>query len=170
MNTFLRRAVALAFCSFFLMTVSAQEVKIGVVNLERVLRDAPAAKVAQENLIKEFAKRDKELVALRSEIRTLAANFEKDSPTLPESERLVRQRQLIEQDRELQRKNREFQDDLNARRAEETQRIIDLASKAVREIAAAEKYDIIFQDIVYVNPKLNMTDKVIKALNLPAGK
>jgi outer membrane protein len=87
---------------------------------------------------------------------------------LPETQRQARQKQLLEQDRDFQRKRREFQEDLNARKNEELQLVIQRANKVIQEIAVAEKYDFVFQDAVYVNPKHDMTDKVIKALNAPA--
>ena len=84
---------------------------------------------------------------------------------LSESQRSQRQRQLLEQDREFQRKSREFQEDLNARRNEELQAVLDRANRVVKQVAEAEKYDVILQEAVYLNPQLDITDKVIKALN-----
>ena len=91
--------------------------------------------------------------------------FERDASTLSESQRSQRQRQLLEQDREFQRKSREFQEDLNARRNEELQAVLDRANRVVKQVAEAEKYDVILQEAVYLNPQLDITDKVIKALN-----
>jgi len=170
MNTFLRRAVAVILCSFSLATVSAQEVKIGFVSTDRVLKEAAVAKAAQTKLEQEFSKREKELTDLGASIKTLADKLEREAPTLPEAQRAGRQKQLIEQDRDFQRKRREFQEDLNARKNEELQQVIQRANKAIKDLAVAEQYDIIFQDAVYVNPKHDVTDKVIKALNVPAGK
>ena len=84
---------------------------------------------------------------------------------MAESARQTRQRQLMDQDREFQRKRREFQEDLNSRKQEELQQILDRANRIVKQVAEAEKYDVILQEAVYVNPKLDITDKVIKALN-----
>lgn len=170
MNTFLRCLSASLVCGFFLLSAQAQEAKIGFVNNERVLKEAAIAKAAQTRLEQEFSKRDKDLADMRANVKTMVDKFEKDAPTMPEAQRLLQQKQLIEQDRELQRKNREFQEDLNSRRNEELQQVIARANKAIKDLAAAEKYDIIFQDVVYVNPKLDITDKVIKALNVPTGK
>jgi outer membrane protein len=170
MNYFLRRfatAIALGFC---FLSVQAQEVKIGFVSTDRVLKEAATAKAAQTKLEQEFSKREKELTDLGASIKSSADKFEKEAPTLPETQRVSRQKQLLEQDRDFQRKRREFQEDLNARKNEELQQVIQRANKAIKEIAIAEKFDIIFQDAVYVNPKHDITDKVIKALNVPAGK
>lgn len=150
--------------------VQAEEVRLGFVSTERVLKEASTAKAAQTKLEQEFSKREKELVDLGNNIKTSADKFEKEAPTLPETQRQSRQKQILEQDRDFQRKRREFQEDLNARKNEELQLVIQRANKVIKDIAIAEKYDFIFQDAVYVNPKHDVTDKVIKALNAPATK
>ncbi|MDR3369735.1 OmpH family outer membrane protein [Rhodoferax sp.] len=171
MNQYLRQlALALVLTgSFCLASAQADEVKIGFVSTDRVLKEAATAKAAQAKLEQEFSKREKDLTDLGASIKATADKFERDAPTMPEAQRVARQKQLVEQDRDFQRKRREFQEDLNARKNEELQQVIARANKAIKEIAAAEKYDIIFQDAVYVNPKIDMTDKVIKALNVPAA-
>jgi outer membrane protein len=149
----------------------AEEARLGFVSTERVLKEASTAKAAQAKLEQEFSKREKELVDLGNNIKASADKFEKEAPTLPETQRQSRQKQILEQDRDFQRKRREFQEDLNARKNEELQLVIQRANKVIKDIAIAEKYDFIFQDAVYVNPKLDVTDKVIKALNAaPAAK
>jgi len=157
---FLGLAIALAGFS-----VSAQEFKVGVVNLDRIFREANSAKVAQTKLEQEFSKREKELGDLATQMKTLSDKFERESPTLAESQRTARQKQLVDQDREFQRKRRAFQEDLSARKNEELQQVIERANKVVKALAEAEKYDLILQDSVYVNPKHDITDKVIKALD-----
>jgi outer membrane protein len=170
MNYLLRRFCVLLVCGVCLSTAQAQEVRLGFVSTDRVLKEASTAKAAQTKLEQEFSKREKELVDLGANIKTLADKFEREAPTLPETQRQARQKQLLEQDREFQRKRREFQEDLNARKNEELQFVIQRANKVIKEIAVAEKYDFIFQDAVYVNPTHDITDKVIKALNAPAAK
>ena len=105
----------------------AQELKIGYVNSERVLREAAPAKAAQAKLETEFSKREKELNDTGAKLKAAADKLDKDSPTLPESERTRRQRELVEQDRDLQRKRREFQEDLNQRRNEELAGVLELS-------------------------------------------
>ena len=146
-------------------SASAQEFKVGVVNLERIFREANSAKSAQTKLEQEFSKREKELTDMGAQLKTASEKFERDAPTLPESQRTVRQRQLVDQDRTFQTKRREFQEDLNARKNEELQLVIERANKVVKSLAESEKYDLILQESVYVNPKHDITDKVIKALN-----
>jgi outer membrane protein len=150
--------------------LQAQELRMGFVSTDRVLKEAGTAKAAQIKLEQEFSKREKDLVDQKTNIKTLADKFEREAPTLPETQRQTRQKQLLEQDRDFQRKSREFQEDLNARKNEELQLVIQRANKVIKDIAVAENYDFIFQDAVYVNPKHDMTDKVIKALNTPAAK
>ncbi len=165
MNHFLRHICAFTFCGLAVMSVQAQELRMGFVSTDRVLKEAGTAKAAQAKLEQEFSKREKELVDQKASIKSLADKFEREAPTLPETQRQARQKQLLEQDRDFQRKSREFQEDLNARKNEELQLVIQRANKVIKDIAVAENYDFIFQDAVYVNPKHDMTDKVIKALN-----
>ena len=146
-------------------STGAQEFRVGVVNLDRIFREANSAKAAQTKLEQEFSKREKELTDLAAQLKTQSDKFEREAPTLAESQRTVRQRQLVDQDRTFQTKRREFQEDLSARKNEELQQVIERANKVVKTLAEAEKYDLILQESVYVNPKHDITDKVIKALN-----
>jgi outer membrane protein len=150
--------------------VSAQEFKIGFVNTDRIFREAATAKSAQAKLEQEFSKREKDLIDLGNTIKTASDKFEREAPTLSESQRNTRQKQLMDQDREFQRKRREFQEDLNTRKNEEQQIVIERANRAVKQVAETEKYDVIFQEAVYINPKHDITEKVIKSLNATAGK
>jgi outer membrane protein len=143
----------------------AQDFRIGFVSTERVFKEASTAKAAQAKLEQEFSRREKELADLGAGLKSLAEKFEREAPTLSDSQRASRQKQLVEQDREFQRKRREFQEDLNARKNEELQQVLERANKVVRQVAEAEKYDLILQEAVYVNPKHDITEKVIKALN-----
>lgn len=157
---FLVALMALATCA-----AGAQEFKIGIVNIDRIFREASSAKAAQAKLEQEFGRREKELGDLGTQLKTLADKFEREAPTLSESQRTARQKQLVDQDRDFQRKRREFQEDLNARKNEELQQVIERANKVVKMVAETEKYDLVLQEAVYANPKHDITDKVIKALN-----
>ncbi|MBK6869507.1 MAG: OmpH family outer membrane protein [Burkholderiales bacterium] len=145
--------------------LAADPVRIGFVNTDRLLRDAVPAKAAQTKLEAEFSRREKEIDDAGLTLKTASERFEREAPTMSESQRATRQRQLMDQDREFQRKRREFQEDLNARKQEELQQILDRANRVVKQVAEAEKYDVILQEAVYVNPRLDITEKVIKALN-----
>jgi outer membrane protein len=158
----------LALCASLLLSsfaAAAQEFKIGIVNLDRIVREAAPAKAAQTKLEQEFSKREKDLTDLGNQIKTASERLEREGPTLPESQRASRQKQIVDQDREFQRKRREFQEDLNNRKNEELQLIIDRANRAVKTLAEAEKFDLIIQEAVYINPKHDITDKVIRQLN-----
>lgn len=153
--------------SVLFATAQAQEFRLGSVNVDRVMREAVQAKSAQAKLEQEFSRRDKELQEQGSSLKGMAEKFEREAPTLSESQRTARQRQLVDLDRDFQRKRREFQEDLNLRKNEELQQVLDRANRVVRQLADNEKYDLILnaQDIVYVNPRHDITDKVIRALN-----
>lgn len=138
---------------------------MGFVNTERIFREAATAKQAQTKLEQEFSRREKDLVDAGNALKQASEKLEREAPTLSESQRASRQKQLVEQDREFQRKRREFQEDLNARKNEEQQIVVERANRAVRQVAEAEKYDVIFQEAVYIHPKHDITDKVLKALN-----
>jgi outer membrane protein len=164
-HIFLTAAIALAGFS-----ASAQELKIGIVNLDRIFREANSAKTAQTKLEQEFGKREKDLNDVATQLKTLSDKYEREAPTLSETQRATRQKQLVDQDRDFQRKRREFQEDLNARKNEELQQVIERANRVVKTLAEAEKYDLIVQEAVYVNPKHDITDKVLKSLNATNGR
>lgn len=151
-------------------SAGAQEFKVGIVNLDRIFREANSAKAAQSKLELEFGKREKELNDVATQLKTASDKFEREAPTLSETQRNTRQKQLVDQDRDFQRKRREFQEDLNARKNEELQTVIERANKVVKALAETEKYDLIVQEAVYVNPKHDITDKVLKSLNAANGK
>lgn len=158
--------LALSLCG----AVSAQDVKIGYVNLDRVLRDASPAKAAHAKLETEFLRRDKELVDAEAKLKASSDRFEKEASGLNESERLRRQRELLEQGRELQRKRRETQEYMNQRKNEELAALIDRANVIVRQIFEQDKYDLILQEAVFVSPRVDITDKVIRAMNAAPAK
>ncbi len=139
--------------------------RIGYVNTDRIFREANTAKAAQAKLEQEFSKREKELVDIGNTLKTASEKLEREAPTLSEAQRNSRQKGLVDQDRDFQRKRREFQEDLNARKNEELQQVLERANKVVKTVAEAEKYDVVLQEAVYINPRLDITDKVIKALN-----
>ena len=162
----LLQSVALA-ASMMVATsaVQAQELKIGFVNSERVLREANLAKTAQIKLEAEFGKREKDLRDLETKLRGAAEKLEKDAPTLSEAERGRRQRDVVEQERDLQRKRREWQEDLTQRKYEELSAVVEKANRVIKQIFDAEKYDLILQDAIHFSPRVDITKKVIDTLN-----
>jgi outer membrane protein len=143
----------------------AQELKIGYVDLQRVLRDSQPAKAAQAKLEAEFSKREKDLADMAAKLKAASERLDRDAPTLAESERNRRQRELVEQDREFQRKRREFQEDLAQRKNEELAQVLERANRAVKQIFDQEKYDLILQEVVFAGPRVDITRRVIDALN-----
>lgn len=143
---------------------SSDAIRIGYVNTQRIFRDAPAAVQAQKKLESEFSKRDQELQKLAKQLQSVQENLEKNSVTMSESERRTKERDFNEMSRDFQRRQREFREDLNLRQNEENAAVIEKANKAIKKIAEAEKFDLILQDVVWVSPKLDITEKVIKAL------
>jgi outer membrane protein len=142
-----------------------QDFRVGFVNTDRIFREANTAKAAQAKLEQEFSRREKELNDMGNALKTASDKYEREAPTLSESQRVQRQKQLVDMDRDFQRKRREFQEDLNARKNEELQQVLERANRVVKQVAEQEHYDVILQEAVYINPKLDITDKVIRALN-----
>jgi outer membrane protein len=138
--------------------------KIGFVNTERILRDAIPAQRAQKKIEAEFQKRDQEMAKLADQLKKMQDELEKNGVTMSESQRRNRERDFNDLNREFQRKQREFREDLNQRRNEELAQVVEQANRVIRQVAEAEKYDIIFQDAVYASPRIDITDKVIRAL------
>ena len=157
-------AVALAV-SALVSHAQAEDFRVGFVNTDRIFKEATSAKAAQAKLEQEFSKREKDLLDQGAAIKAQSDKLEREAPTLSETQRSARQKQLVDLDRDFQRKRREFQEDLNARKNEELQLVLERANKVVKQVAETEKYDLVLQDAVYINPKHDITDKVIKALN-----
>ncbi len=145
-------------------SASAADTKIGFVNTERLLREAPLSVTAQKKLEREFAAREQELQKLAKQARDLQAQLDKDGVTMSDSERKTKERDLGNLNRDLQRQGREFREDLNLRRNEELGQIQERARKAIQDIARAEKFDLVVEQAVFVDPKSDITDRVMKAL------
>jgi outer membrane protein len=158
--------LALGFCWAMGSGVAvAQDAKIGFINYQRITTESAPAKQAQSKMEQEFLKRQKDLAEQQTLLKSLQEKYERDAPTLSESQRLVRQKEFTETGRDFQRKQREFQEDLSGRRNEELQILLDKATKAVKQVAEAEKYDLVLQEAVYISPRHDITDKVLRVLN-----
>jgi outer membrane protein len=165
MKTFLSQTAAVVLLGYAAFTAQAQEVRIGFINTDRIFKEANTAKQAQAKLEQEFSKREKDLNDSGNALKTAVEKFEREAPTLSESQRVTRQKQLGEQDRDFQRKRREFQEELNARKNEEFQLVLERANRVIKQVAETEKYDLVLQEAVYINPKHDITDKVLKVIN-----
>jgi outer membrane protein len=142
--------------------------KFGFVHTERILRDSVPAVRAQKKIEAEFQKRDQELARIAEQLKRMQDELDKNAMTMSEAQRRAKEREFGELNREFQRKQREFREDLNQRRNEELAQVVQQANGVIRQIAEQEKYDIIFQDAVFASPRIDITEKVIKALE--AGK
>ena len=156
-----------------LMTLStagvfAQESKVGYINTQRITTESAPAKAAQAKLEQEFSKRQKELADLQQSLKSMSDKFDRDAPAMSEGQRVARQKEFAEQNRDFQRKQREFQEDLNGRRNEELQKVLDAANRAVKQVAEGEKYDLVLQEVVYSSARHDITEKVLKILNAGA--
>jgi outer membrane protein len=139
--------------------------KFGFVNTERILRDAVPAQRAQKKIEVEFQKRDQELAKIAEQLKRMQDELDKNAVTMGETQRRNREREFGELNRDFQRKQREFREDLNQRRNEELAQVVELANRVIRQIAEQEKFDIIFQDAVFASPRIDITERVIKALD-----
>jgi len=143
---------------------TAAELKIGFIDQERITRESAPADRASKQLEKEFAPRAEELKRREAQIKTLQGQLEKDALTMSEGDRRAKEQELGRLTLDFQRMQREYREDLNLRRNQELSALFERANKVIRQIAETEKYDIIFQEAVYRNPKIDITDRVLKAL------
>jgi outer membrane protein len=172
---------------------AAQELKIGYVNSEKILRESAPARAAEQKIRQEFAKRDRELIEMGNKLKAAERELiemgnkfksavealDKEAPVLPESERIKRQRdvaemdrefqrrqrEVAEMDREAQRRQRELREDFNQRRNDELQILLERAQRIVRQVAEQEKFDLIVQDAIHYSQRVDITEKVLRALN-----
>lgn len=144
--------------------MAAGELKIGFVNSDRIVREAGPAQKAQKKLEKEFATREAELQKMSKQVRDLQTQLEKETVTMSEADKRNKERDLANLNRDFQRMQREFREDLNMRKNEELSGVQERASKVIKEIAEADKFDLIIQDAVFASAKIDITDKVLKAL------
>jgi outer membrane protein len=165
-NCLSKSVAAVAFLSIWSIAAQAQALKIGYVDGQRIVREANSWKAAQLKLKTDFGKREKELQGLDLQLRAAAKKFDKDRPTLSEAEHARRAREVTDSKRELDRKKREFQEDLNQRRGEEQAALTNRVNRAIRQIGEREKYDLVLQNNVARHSRnVDITKKVIDVLN-----
>ena len=161
LNSFMLTAALMAVSLF----AQAADLKIGFIDADRINRESVPAERATKKLEKEFAPREQELKKLEQQIKNLQAQLEKDGVTMSETDRRNKETELGRQTREFQRLQREFREDLNLRRNEELAALFERANKVIRQVAESEKFDLILQEAVYRSPRIDITDKVLKALS-----
>ena len=140
------------------------ELKIGFIDADRINRESVPAERATKKLEKEFAPREQELRRIEGQIKSLQGQLEKDGLTMSDSDRRTKETELGRQTREYQRLQREFREDLNLRRNEELAALFERANRVIKQVAESEKYDLIVQEAVYRSPRIDITEKVLKAL------
>jgi outer membrane protein len=164
-KTWLKIAAPLCLALSLTQAAAAADFRIGVVDTERILRESVPALKAEKKIEKEFAARDEEIKNVTQQVKDIQTSLDKDGMTMPEADRRNKERELDNLNATLQRLQREFREDLNLRKNEELVNVLGLANKAIQQIAESEKYDLILQEAVYRNPKIDITDKVIKYLS-----
>jgi outer membrane protein len=142
----------------------AVDIKIGFVDVERIRRESHPAERASKQLEKEFAPRAQELQRREAQIKALQGQLEKDAMTMSESERRSKEQELSRASVDFQRMQREYREDLNLRRNQELASLFERADRVIKQIADAEKYDLILQEAVYRSPRIDVTDRVLKTL------
>jgi len=140
------------------------DTKVGYIDTERLFKDSPMAVKAQKKLEQEFAKRDQEIQRMTKQARDLQNLLEKEDLTLSESEKTRKTRDLANVTRELQRAQRELREDLNQRKQEEFSAIHTRARSLIIDIANKERFDLIIENAVYASPRIDLTDRVMRAL------
>lgn len=143
----------------------AQDLKIGVVNVNALMEQAPQAKVAMDALQEEFAPRQRSIVAKQQELEELSEKVQRDLAVMGETERRSTERELRDMQRDLQRMQNEFREDLNLRRNEELGNLQRSLLKEVQEYAEAEGYDLVVGDgVLYASSAVNITEGVLRAM------
>lgn len=172
----MKRLITPLIAGFMVLAAAAAhaEIKIGFVNGQRVINESPQAAKAKKKLEKEFEKRDQDLQKIAKQLQGMQEGLEKNAVTMAESDRHAREREFNDLNREFQRRQREFREDLNLRQNEEMAGIYDRVNKVIKQVAESEKFDIILQEAVFVSSRVDITEKVIKALletkDAPAAK
>jgi outer membrane protein len=159
----IKKILVASMAAFLALPVLAES-RIGFVNSQKIMNESPHAARAKKRIEKDFEKRDQELQKMAKQLQGQQEALEKNALTMAESERRTKEREFGDLNRDFQRRQREFREDLSQRQNEEMAAILERVNKAIKQIAEAEKYDIIFQEAVYANPRIDVTDKVIKAL------
>ena len=164
MKNFILSIATMTFIGLSQVSVGA-ELKIGFVDQERITRESAPADRVSKQLEKEFAPRAQEIQRREGQIKTLQGQLEKDALTMSESDRRSKEQELGRLTLDFQRMQREYREDLNLRRNQELGALFERANRVIRQIAEAEKYDLVLQEAVYRNPKIDITDRVLKALS-----
>lgn len=145
--------------------LQAAELKVGYVQVDKILQEAPQTAESGKKLEKEFGPRTQELDRMQKQIKDMETALDKDSLTMSETDRRNKERDISNQKIEFQRKQRELREDVNLRKNEELGSLQDRINKAVTAVSEAEGYDlVIYGGVAYASKKVDITDKVLKSL------
>jgi len=164
LSNILKSLVAVSLLSIALAANSA-ELKVGYVQVDKILQDAPQTAESGKKLEREFSPRSQELDRMSKQIKDLEGALDKDGLTISEAERRNKERDVQNIKIEFQRKQRELREDINLRKNEELGILQDRINKAVQSVSEAEGYDlVVYSGVAYASKKIDITDKVLKIL------
>lgn len=158
-------AMACGLAAPALAQAQAGSSRIGFVYTERLMTDSKMAKAADAKLTAEFSKRQKVVEEMVGKYKTASEKFDAEAPNLSELERPRRARELYNMQKEVERMQREFQEDLQQRKNEERAAIAQKAYKLVEQVAEQEKLDAVLVEAAWVSPRVDITDKILKLLD-----
>jgi outer membrane protein len=162
----IRKGVALlALCACSMAQAQQAPSRIGFVFTERLMTESKLAKAADARIENEFSKRDKVNMELLARLKSLSDKFDTEAPKMGEAERTKRARELLDMEKEVQRAQREFREDLMQRKSEERAIIAQKAYKIIEQIAEQEKLDIVLQESAWSSPRIDITEKILKILD-----
>jgi outer membrane protein len=161
--------VLTAVCVGALAHLSAQAQsgsgRIGFVYTERLMTESKLARAADEKLQNEFSKRQKQVDDMVKRYKSAREKFDEDAPKLNDIDRTRRTRELLDMEKDVQRMQREFNEDLFQRKNEERAAIASRASKLIEQVAEQEHLDVVLQESVWTSPRIDITDKILKLLD-----
>ena len=164
MSNVLKNLVVAGFLGF-VMSAQAAELKVGYVQVDKILQEAPQTAESGKKLEREFSPRSQELDRMSKQIKELEATLDKEGLTISEAERRNKERDVQNIKIEFQRKQRELREDINLRKNEELGSLQDRINKAVQSVSEAEGYDlVVYSGVAYASKKIDITDKVLKLL------
>jgi outer membrane protein len=164
LSNYFKKSLAIAI-SLFALTAQSAELKVGYVQVDKILQEAPQTAESGKKLEREFSPRSQELDRMSKQIKDLEATLDKDGLTISEAERRNKERDVQNIKIEFQRKQRELREDINLRKNEELGALQDRVNKAVQTVSEAEGYDlVVYSGVAYASKKIDITDKVLKVL------
>ena len=146
-------------------TAAAADIKIGFVDVSRVLDQSPQASDARERIQAEFAPIDQEILSLQRELRALEEQLLRDGDVMANADRMRLERDVLSRKRELRRSQEEFREDLNLRRNQELQKLQRQVVLAIRAMAKSENYDLVISDgVLFASTRIDLTGTVLERL------